>query len=137
MQQPASPFGRRDSFEVSGDNTYATIQPRNPTHSLTNNGDSNGSRLRNSGSISTIGNGEIADYATLRNIGPAHPPATVRKAAYFALFQPSFFLQNSTLQMYNIFRHNCTNLLDQHFKRSPNQTTAIMWPRLFDINRIN
>lgn len=78
LQQPAPSFGRRDSYEVSqmGDNTYATIQPRNPTHSMAN-GDSSGSRLRNSSSVSTIGNGEIADYATLRNISNPHPPTTV------------------------------------------------------------
>lgn len=78
LQQPAAPFGRRDSYEVSqiGDNTYATIQPRIPAHSITN-GDSNGARLRNSSSVSTIGNGEIADYATLRNISNPIPPATV------------------------------------------------------------
>lgn len=78
LQQPVPPFGRRDSYEVSqmGDNTYATIQPRNPSH-LMANGDSTGSRMRNSSSVSTIGNGEIADYATLRNISSAHPPSTV------------------------------------------------------------
>lgn len=64
-----------------GDNTYATIQPRNPTH-LMANGDGTGARLRNSSSVSTIGNGEIADYATLRNISTVHPPSTV-KWAYF------------------------------------------------------
>lgn len=59
-----------------GDNTYATIQPRNPTHMMTN-GNNTGPRLHNSSSVSTIGNGEIADYATLRNISSAHPPSTV------------------------------------------------------------
>lgn len=76
LQQPAAaPFGRRDSYEL-GDNTYATIQPRHPIHSMTN-GSNTGPRLRNSSSVSTIGNGEIADYATLRNIGSTHPPSTV------------------------------------------------------------
>lgn len=78
LQQPASQFGRRDSYEVSqmGDNTYATIQPRNLVHPMAN-GSNTGPRLRNSSSVSTIGNGEIADYATLRNISTGPPPSTV------------------------------------------------------------
>lgn len=69
-------MGRRDSYEVSqmGDNTYATILPRNINSDI--NGTVRGQRLRNSSSVSTIGNGEIADYATLRNVN-GHPPSTV------------------------------------------------------------
>lgn len=68
---------RRDSYEVSGDNTYATIQPRNVMPSNFDNNGTLGPRMRNSSSVSTIGNGEIADYATLRNVN-GHPPSTVR-----------------------------------------------------------
>lgn len=68
---------RRDSYEVSGDNTYATIQPRNIMPSNFDNNGTLGPRMRNSSSVSTIGNGEIADYATLRNVTD-HPPSTVR-----------------------------------------------------------
>ncbi|KAJ6636635.1 Cadherin-87A [Pseudolycoriella hygida] len=52
INQSSPPLARRDSYETSqhGDNTYATIQPRNA------------SQL-----------GEIADYATLRN--NSHPPS--------------------------------------------------------------
>ncbi|KAG4077206.1 hypothetical protein HA402_016193 [Bradysia odoriphaga] len=52
MMQSSPPLARRDSYETSqhGDNTYATIQPRN---------------------VSQMG--EIADYATLRN--NSRPPS--------------------------------------------------------------
>lgn len=79
---------------MSGDNTYATIQPRNPAHLMTNN-DNNAPRLRNSGSVSTIGgNGEIADYATLRNISTAHPPATVISLRYSLPDFATFFFHH-------------------------------------------
>lgn len=70
---------RRDSYEVSqiGDNTYATILPRNLPHSMAVNDGSHGtvrsSRMPSHSAVSTIGNGEVADYATLRNISRAPP----------------------------------------------------------------
>lgn len=70
-------MGRRDSYEVSqmGDNTYATILPRNANSDL--NGTLRTQRMRNSSFVSTIGNGDMADYATLRNVN-RQPPSAVR-----------------------------------------------------------
>lgn len=75
---------RRNSYEVSqmGDNTYATILPRNMTHMgpMANgsanelNGTVRSLRMASNNGLSTIGNGEIADYATLRNVSRV-PPA--------------------------------------------------------------
>lgn len=72
---------RRDSYEVSqiGDNTYATILPRNSSQSMSNSEGHN--TIRGIGApgngISTItsANSEVADYATLRN--NSRPPSTV------------------------------------------------------------
>lgn len=80
-----------------GDNTYATILPRNM---MPSNGDiigtMRGPRLGNGSSVSTIGNGEIADYATLRNVsGHVHPPSTViekKKSIYNFLASNVIFL---------------------------------------------
>lgn len=73
---------RRDSYEVSqiGDNTYATILPRNLPHAMAgssheNNGTIRSLRMPSNSAVSTIGNGEVADYATLRNVSRA--PSTV------------------------------------------------------------
>lgn len=90
-QQPATPLGRRDSYEVSqvGDNTYATILPRNLPQSIINseaNGTIRDHRLRNSSSISTIGNGEIADYATLRNVN-GRAPSTVNQLIFIIVVE--------------------------------------------------
>lgn len=73
---------RRDSYEVSqiGDNTYATILPRNLPHAMANssnetNGTVRSLRMPSNSAVSTIGNAEVADYATLRNVSRA--PSTV------------------------------------------------------------
>lgn len=73
---------RRDSYEVSqiGDNTYATILPRNLPHAMVNssnetNGTIRSLRMPSNSAVSTIENAELADYATLRNISRA--PSTV------------------------------------------------------------
>lgn len=135
-------MGRRDSYEVSqmGDNTYATILPRNANSDM--NGTLRTQRIRNSSFVSTIGNGDMADYATLRNVNRT-PPSTVRQyigfhmcfaypfcfsevfSFYFSelLGSTNFFLifTNFHVNFKNIliFFHslNCTNLLDQHSKR--------------------
>lgn len=73
---------RRDSYEVSqiGDNTYATILPRNLPHAMAGsshetNGTIRSLRMPSNSAVSTIGNAEVADYATLRNVSRA--PSTV------------------------------------------------------------
>lgn len=77
MQQPTISLGRRNSYEVSqmGDNTYATILPRNTNSDLA--GTIRTQRMRNSSFVSTIGTGDMADYATLRNVSRT-PPSAVR-----------------------------------------------------------
>ncbi|ETN58359.1 hypothetical protein AND_010057 [Anopheles darlingi] len=75
LQQQQQPHLRRDSYDMSqaGDNTYATIQPRNYGtsnlstvlgSSLTPAG---GGALGSSGVTSATSSSEVADYATLRN----------------------------------------------------------------------
>lgn len=77
-------MNRRDSYEVSqiGDNTYATILPRNVGHSIANS-ETNGT-YRGSRTAAASSNGEIADYATLRNVSRA--PSTVRNKILFQTF---------------------------------------------------
>lgn len=87
---------RRNSYEVSqmGDNTYATILPRNMTHMgpMANgsanelNGTVRSLRMASNNGLSTIGNGEIADYATLRNVSRV-PPAVSRLFTVHFQFQ--------------------------------------------------
>ncbi|XP_053682239.1 cadherin-87A [Sabethes cyaneus] len=74
---------RRDSYELSqggGDNTYATIQPRNFTSNLSavlgsgvgsGSGGGGGGVALSSGTAGCLGlSGEMSDYATLRNSRP-------------------------------------------------------------------
>lgn len=74
-QQSAAHQQRRDSYDLSqaGDNTYATIQPRN--YGTSNLSTVLGSSLAPPGALSSSGvtspsatsSSEVADYATLRN----------------------------------------------------------------------
>lgn len=108
----AQPSGRRDSYEVSqiGDNTYATILPRNLPHAMASssneiNGTIRSSRMPSNSGVSTIGNAEVADYATLRNVSRApsavrsHLPSLVRSRLirFFSVFQ-LFEFTGSTFQ---------------------------------------
>lgn len=89
----SGPMNRRDSYEVSqiGDNTYATILPRNLGHSVANS-EANGT-YRGSRTAAASSNGEIADYATLRNVSRA--PSTVK-----AHFDSDIFYFKHQLQLF-------------------------------------
>lgn len=81
----SGPMHRRDSYEVSqlGDNTYATILPRNSGHSVANS-ELNGT-VRGNRTAAPSSNGEIADYATLRNVSRA--PSTVNRFGFTLVCQ--------------------------------------------------
>lgn len=117
---------RRDSYEVSqiGDNTYATILPRNLPHSMATNDGTNGTvrslRMPSNSAVSTIGNGEVADYATLRNISRA-PSTVCIHADVGTCFGETEFMTIS------IFSYS--NSPDRRFKRSHKLRTETMWPR--------
>lgn len=117
---------RRDSYEVSqiGDNTYATILPRNLSLAMANssnetNGTVRSLRMPSNSAVSIIGNADVADYATLRNVSRA--PSTVSLVR--RITHPN---SNSRL-IFALLFYSYSNSPDRRFKRSPKIRMEIMW----------